>query len=43
MDGNAEAIKNIREYLEVMANEPDGYIRMSEVYHTIRRILGDEP
>jgi len=37
-----ELERHLREYLDIMANEPDGYIRISEVYHHIRRILGDE-
>jgi CRISPR/Cas system-associated endonuclease Cas3-HD len=39
---NHNTIEAIREYLEIMSNEPEGYIKMSEVYHSIRRILGDE-
>lgn len=40
--GCEESIIQIREYLEVMKNEPEGYILMSKVYHSIRRMLGDE-
>jgi len=38
----SELERHLREYLDIMANEPDGYIKISEVYHHIRRILGDE-
>ena len=37
-----EAISHIREWLEVMRTEPEGYIKLSEVYHSLRRMLGDE-
>ena len=37
-----ESIRSIREYLAVMENEPEGYIKMSEVYHSIRKMLNDE-
>ena len=33
---------HLRAYLEVMADEPDQYIKMSEVYHALRIIIGDE-
>ena len=39
---NQESIIQIREYLAVMENEPEGYIKISEVYHSIRRMLNDE-
>ena len=39
---NQESIKSIREYLNIMENEPEGYILISEVYHSIRRMLNDE-
>lgn len=39
---NEEAIKHIREYLEVMRNEPEGFIKLSEVYSSIKRMLPDE-
>ena len=32
----------LRDWLEVMADEPEGYIKISEVYHSIRRMIGDE-
>jgi hypothetical protein len=35
-----ELEQHLREYL--MGDEPDGYIKISEVYHHLRRILGDE-
>lgn len=37
-----EELDHIREWLEVMADEPEGYIEISEVYHAIRRMIGDE-
>ena len=37
-----ESIKSIREYLSTMEGEPEGYIKLSEVYHSIRRMIGDE-
>ncbi len=37
-----EIIKHIREYLKVMESEPEGYIRLSRVYHDLKRMLGDE-
>ena len=39
---NSEIIKHIREYLKVMKDEPEGYIKLSKVYHDLRRMLGDE-
>jgi len=33
---------HLREYVEILADEPDGYIKLSQVYHHLRRILGDE-
>lgn len=39
---NQESIKTIREYLSTMKDEPEGYIKMSEVYHSIRRMINDE-
>lgn len=32
----------IRSYVETMADEPDQYVKMSEVYHTLKKFLGDE-
>jgi len=38
-----EAIKHIREYLDVMKDEPaEELIKVKDVYHHLRRILGDE-
>lgn len=37
-----EVKRNLREYVEVMASEPDGIIPLSKIYHDLRRILGDE-
>ena len=42
MSSLQESIKSIREYLAVMSNEPEGYILISEVYHSIRKMLNDE-
>ena len=39
---NQESIRAIREWIEVMSGEPEGWIRMTEVYHSIRRMTGDE-
>jgi len=39
---NFETVDHIREYLNVMKDEPDEYILLSKVYHDLRRILGDE-
>ena len=33
---------HLREYVDVMATEPDELIPLSKVYHDLRRILGDE-
>ncbi len=38
----AELKRNLREYLNVMKDEPDEYILLSKVYHDLRRIVGDE-
>ena len=38
----SEELDHIREWLSIMENEPEGYIKISEVYHTIRRMIGDE-
>ena len=37
-----EKLAHIREYLEVMKDEPDEYILLSRVYHDLMRILGEE-
>jgi hypothetical protein len=37
-----ELEQHLREYVEIMKDEPDEYILISEVYHHLRRILGDE-
>ena len=42
IDLNDEALKHIREWLEVMSQEPNDWMRMSEVYHSLRRMIGDE-
>jgi len=38
-----EIIKHIREYVEVMRDEPaHDLIEVQKVYHDLRRMLGDE-
>ena len=37
-----EIAHHLRQYVEVMATEPDEFILLSKVYHDLRRILGDE-
>jgi len=37
-----ETVEHIREYLNVMKDEPESWIKMSEVYHSLKRMLGDE-
>ena len=39
---NREIVKHIRDYRESMRTEPEQWMKMSEVYHAIGRILGDE-
>ena len=39
---NEETIKAIREWVDIMKDEPPEYIQLSEVYHRLRRMLGDE-
>lgn len=39
---NYLTLECIREYLSVMKDEPEGWKLMSEFYHEMRRILGDE-
>ena len=36
-----EAIKHIKELLELMSNEPDSYIILSEIYHKLKMIVDD--
>ena len=33
---------HLRAFIEVMADEPDQYIKMSTIYHNLKVILGDE-
>ena len=33
---------HIRSYLEVMADEPDQYVKMSTIYHNLKAILDDD-
>tara|TARA_B100000029_G_scaffold509210_1_gene597857 strand:+ start:1128 stop:1337 length:210 start_codon:yes stop_codon:yes gene_type:complete len=33
---------HLRAFIEVMADEPDQYIKMSTIYHNLKTILGDE-
>jgi hypothetical protein len=33
---------HLREYVNVMATEPESLIPLSKVYHDLKRILGDE-
>ena len=37
-----ELHNGLKEYVEVMATEPDEFILLSKVYHDLKRILGDE-
>jgi len=37
-----EIINHIREYVDVMRDEPEELIKLSRVYHDLRRMLGDE-
>ena len=37
-----ETLYHIREYVKVMADEPDEWIKLREVYHALKRMLGDE-
>lgn len=40
---SSELEYHLREYLKVMADEPaEELIKVSDVYHHLRRILGDE-
>jgi len=38
----SELERHLREYVAILADEPDGYIKISVIYHHLRRILGDE-
>jgi hypothetical protein len=33
---------HLRAFVEVMADEPDEFIKMSTIYHNLKMILGDE-
>lgn len=33
---------HLRAFVEVMADEPDQYIKMSTIYHNLKTILGDD-
>ena len=37
-----QSIVSIREWLNIMKDEPKGLIELTEVYHSIRRMIGDE-
>ena len=38
-----EVVEHLREYLKVMESEPaEHLIKLKDVYHNLRRILGDE-
>ena len=39
---NTETIAAIREWVDIMKDEPEEWIKLSEVYHSLRRMLGDE-
>jgi len=39
---NEKALLYVRDYVFVMRDEPEEFIRLSEVYHTLRSMLGDE-
>ncbi len=41
-DKYEESIKAIREWVDIMRDEPEEWIKLSEVYHSLRRMLGDE-
>ena len=32
----------LREYLSVMESEPDAWVKISKIYHDLKRVLGDE-
>ena len=39
---NIEIVEHIREYVDIMKDEPEEWIKLSTVYHHLKRILGDE-
>ncbi len=39
---NQESIEAIRDWISVMRDEPESLMKLSEVYHSLRRMLGDE-
>ena len=39
---NQESVEHIREWVDIMKDEPEEWIKLSEVYHSLRRMLGDE-
>ena len=40
---NREIVNHLKEYLKVMESEPaEDLIKLKDVYHNLRRILGDE-
>ncbi len=42
MNTDKEIVYHLREYVDVMEHEPESWIKLSEVYHSLKRILGDE-
>ena len=42
LNKNEEALFHIREWVDIMRDEPEEWIKLSEVYHSLRRMLGDE-
>ena len=41
-DSKPDLDYHIREYLDVMKDEPDEWIKVSQIYHDLKRMLGDE-
>ena len=37
-----ESLAHIREWVDIMKDEPEEWIKLSEVYHSLKRMLGDE-
>ena len=37
-----KALIDVRDYVDVMRDEPEEWIKLSEVYHELRSRLGDE-
>lgn len=37
-----EILKAIREYRDLMKDEPDSYVKLSKIYHDLGRMLGEE-